>query len=94
MLTWFWCSKCERAFSKIMPAGAPVDLETGDLLEMPNKCMFENCPSGQIWLWWKHRAVNTAYPKTPLYGVWYPLYPTKQDYIRIHQVHEFVKSLP
>lgn len=89
---WFWCSYCERAFSRSLPDCSPVDLETGDLLSMPEGCPFEGCPSGHIHLWWKYRQVND-YPKIPLWGVLYPLHPTDDDYNRILWMHEFVKGL-
>jgi len=70
-----------------------MDMATADYLEEPEECPFEWCPSGHIWLWWKHRATNTDYPEIPLYGVRYPLYPDEDDYYRILWIHRFVKSL-
>lgn len=94
MEVWFWCSCCERAFRESLPNGSPMDFETGDYLEEPEMCPFELCPSeGHIWLWWKFRKTQAYYPSMPLFGVRYPLRPTREDVKRVGEVHSFIDQL-
>jgi hypothetical protein len=75
---WRWCLHCERAYPASRyrtEVSKGIDGETV-VLKM---CPYEGCGGSTYldgWHWSEIRRANPSYPREPVEGVVYPLYPT------------------
>jgi len=71
MSTFWWCLHCERTFEKVMMDDFGHDF-------IPRVCVYTGCNASVFcdgWEWIDLRALNPSYPKVPIFGVIYPMYP-------------------
>ena len=73
---WYWCMHCERAYRA---DEFRID-EFG--LQM---CPYEDCDGSTVldaWPWSRLVEIN-GYPLVPVKGVEYPMYPSREDLVRL-----------
>lgn len=81
---WIWCFHCERCFERQYARAVdcnknlPADCQLPEAEKMLVMCAYDDCDGAEMdfWSWRSIRCVNHNYPRTPAFGVRYPMYVT------------------